>query len=97
MEGERDNQICSPTLLLLVHAGTCTEGNFQSVANQFIGERIPWRLTGERRAPGFLNKQKVYERVSSGVRGVLIVLSLDKSERGIAKATLSVRFSFVIG
>lgn len=65
--------------------------------NQFIEERMPWRLIGERGTPGFLNKQKVYERVSSGVHGGLIVLSLDKSERGIAKATLSARFLFVIG
>lgn len=42
----------------------------------------------------FLNKQKVYERVPSCVYGGLTVLSLDKSEGGIAKAMLYVRFLF---
>lgn len=32
MEGERDNQVCSPALLLLVRAGTYGEVNFQSMA-----------------------------------------------------------------
>lgn len=42
----------------------------------------------------FLNKQKVYERVPSCVYGGLTVLSLDKSEGGIAKAMFYVRFLF---
>lgn len=58
---------------------------------------MPWSLVGERGTPGFLNKQKVFERVPSHVDGDLTVLSLDKSEKGIAKAMFYVRYFFMMG
>ena len=58
---------------------------------------MPWSLVGERGTPGLLNKQKVFERVPSHVDGGLTVLSLDKSEKGIAKAMLYVRYFFIMG
>lgn len=65
MEGGRDNQIYSPALLLLVCASTCRERNFNSMTKLIrIKERMPWRFMGERGAPAFLNKHKVYRRVS---------------------------------
>jgi len=56
-----------------------------------------WRLVREGGTPGFLDEQKVYKRVPSRDYGGLTVLSLDKSEKGIARAMLYLRFFFVMG
>lgn len=47
--------------------------------------------------PGFLNKHKVWESIPAPGYGGLTVLSLDKSQGGIAKAMLYVRFFLIMG